>query len=567
MQYEPGQRVALVHTNDPHTELRPGDEGTVHRYDAGQRRVDVTWDSGSTLSMLLDSGDVITPILAGPWDAASPANAVSPTERVGPAGGVAWAELLDALRIVGATDGTTAAEWWLQDAIGGRAGGDTAATARRILKGIDDEDPAVLDTLPSPVQDWASGITVPRPATVSAAVGSDHAASLLTGEQWQQAEDAYHDGYTSSVTDTIAAACRRRLHPTGDDRDLSHLHPDHVTFGSVGVFSGDWNDAGVMAAHPLTAGYVGTLIDRWNGWAVFTCTKPVAEAIVADQQQVRDAYRAELAAAGVPEADLDRQTDEAYTRLWWDGDVIVADSTTRHDDPSAFERIEPDEQGRYVVMGWSWTWEAVDPYDCARIVGDLPGPDSSQEWRLLTHAPYTRVGPQPYTIGGLVWSGAGAGFAGQLRYAGEPVAEVVDVCGPAPAESPAQLSKLTSRFDAEDWHAYVAAARRGDQPMTEAAVLDALAEDTLLGADVADAVANGGGLARLLDDTGTICDLERVFPTPATADEFHAVQDRLRASRRDPRGVAWQYWNGRSWQHLTNAADTDQPPSGGTATT
>ncbi|MEV6932239.1 DUF4314 domain-containing protein [Dactylosporangium sp. NPDC051485] len=235
MQYEPGQRVALVHTSDPHTELRPGDEGTVRRYDAGQRRVDVTWDSGSNLSMLLDSGDAITPILAGPWDAASPA------EWVGPAGGVAWAELLDALRIVGTTDGTTAAERWLQDTIGGRASGDTAATARRILEGIDDEDPAVLDILPSPVQDWASGVTVPRPATVSAAVGSDHAASLLTGEQWQQAEDAYRDGYTTSVTDTIAAACRRRLHPTGDDRDLSHLHPDHVTFGSVGVFSGDWD--------------------------------------------------------------------------------------------------------------------------------------------------------------------------------------------------------------------------------------------------------------------------------------------------------------------------------------
>jgi hypothetical protein len=34
----------------------------------------------------------------------------------------------------------------------------------------------------------------------------------------------------------------------------------------------------------------------------------------------------------------------------------------------------PDADGRYVVMGWNWCWEAVDPYACDRIVGDLPDP-------------------------------------------------------------------------------------------------------------------------------------------------------------------------------------------------
>jgi hypothetical protein len=29
MPYRPGDRVALVHTTDPHTNLKPGDEGTV----------------------------------------------------------------------------------------------------------------------------------------------------------------------------------------------------------------------------------------------------------------------------------------------------------------------------------------------------------------------------------------------------------------------------------------------------------------------------------------------------------------------------------------------------------
>jgi hypothetical protein len=31
--FERGDRVALEHTDDPHTKLRPGDEGTVTRYD------------------------------------------------------------------------------------------------------------------------------------------------------------------------------------------------------------------------------------------------------------------------------------------------------------------------------------------------------------------------------------------------------------------------------------------------------------------------------------------------------------------------------------------------------
>ncbi|WP_327007645.1 hypothetical protein OHA72_10440 [Dactylosporangium sp. NBC_01737] len=221
-----------------------------------------------------------------------------------------------------------------------------------------------------------------------------------------------------------------------------------------------------------------------------------------------------------------------------------------------------------MVMGWSWTWEAVDPHDCARIVGDLPGPDSIQEWRLLTHAPYTRVGPQPYTIGGLAGTGPGKGLAGQLRHGAERVATVVEIGALTEAAPAAQLTATTAGFDAEGWQAFVAAARRCGEPMTEAAVLDALAEETLLATQTAEAVAAGGTLARLLDDTGTILHLERIHPAPDTPETFHALQDRLHASRRDPRGTTWQYWTGRSWRHLTNAADTDQPPTGGgTATT
>jgi hypothetical protein len=55
--FERGDRVALEHTDDPDTRLRPGDEGTVTRYHTSLAQLDVRWDSGSTLSMLLDEGD------------------------------------------------------------------------------------------------------------------------------------------------------------------------------------------------------------------------------------------------------------------------------------------------------------------------------------------------------------------------------------------------------------------------------------------------------------------------------------------------------------------------------
>ena len=55
--FERGDRIALEHTDDPDTRLRPGDEGTVTRYDPELAQLSVNWDSGSTLSMLLNDGN------------------------------------------------------------------------------------------------------------------------------------------------------------------------------------------------------------------------------------------------------------------------------------------------------------------------------------------------------------------------------------------------------------------------------------------------------------------------------------------------------------------------------
>jgi hypothetical protein len=64
--WQPGDRIALVRTDDPDTRLRPGDQGTVTRWDPGQGQLDVRWDIGSTLSMLLNDGDRVRPITPAP---------------------------------------------------------------------------------------------------------------------------------------------------------------------------------------------------------------------------------------------------------------------------------------------------------------------------------------------------------------------------------------------------------------------------------------------------------------------------------------------------------------------
>jgi Domain of unknown function (DUF4314) len=53
MTFNPGDRVELVATNDPYTDLRSGDRGTVTRVRGfPEPTIDIHWDGGSTLSIL-----------------------------------------------------------------------------------------------------------------------------------------------------------------------------------------------------------------------------------------------------------------------------------------------------------------------------------------------------------------------------------------------------------------------------------------------------------------------------------------------------------------------------------
>jgi hypothetical protein len=221
--------------------------------------------------------------------------------------------------------------------------------------------------------------------SIVTAVGGVLAGLALAGavlwRQQQQLARARHDATHTAVVERVAELCHLAASPTG--ADVSHLHPDRVRIGSVGVFAGDW--AWTVAADRIPVGFVGTLVDTWNGWAVFSCTRQVAEAIVADQQRHRAQLRESYQALGFTGDDLDRRVNAEMTDLRFDGDDIVADQRAMYDDPQAIERISPDGEGQYVVMGWNWCWEAVDPYACDHIVGELPEPGDQQQWILLPH--------------------------------------------------------------------------------------------------------------------------------------------------------------------------------------
>jgi Domain of unknown function (DUF4314) len=66
-EYPPrGARLRLVRCTDPHTRLRPGDEGVVNFVDSAGT-VHVQWDNGSNLGLIRDDGDDFE-VIAVPTD-------------------------------------------------------------------------------------------------------------------------------------------------------------------------------------------------------------------------------------------------------------------------------------------------------------------------------------------------------------------------------------------------------------------------------------------------------------------------------------------------------------------
>ena len=110
----------------------------------------------------------------------------------------------------GAQDGRNAAEWWLQDTIGGRVRPRVdRMAAGAILRGLADGDPAVLDILPYAdlSGEWADTLTGPQlvAAALDAGEGGDYMG------WYSDVCDAYEAAFSEAVEAEVSRAARAVL--------------------------------------------------------------------------------------------------------------------------------------------------------------------------------------------------------------------------------------------------------------------------------------------------------------------------------------------------------------------
>jgi len=129
--------------------------------------------------------------------------------------------------------------------------------------------------------------------------------------------------------------------------------------GNRVAFTGDWL-AGGCICHIYREGYAGILTRRWNGWAEFSVTRRVAEAIVRrHQSDFTNLMRQHN--TGEP-ADAWLTALRSTASVTWLADMIVVDSRVLHDDDTIVHIAAPSPQGRYLI-GWGWMWDDVDTAD------------------------------------------------------------------------------------------------------------------------------------------------------------------------------------------------------------
>jgi hypothetical protein len=467
-----------------------------------------------------------------------------------PASGIPEAALA-AVRDAAGRDGAAAADAWAHTALYALTAperGDAARTALLRLDSGTDPDPR---TGPGDIRAALADV-------YSAAAGADAPAFDELALAWRDTlQTVYTDTHTRVRRQHAAAHCRTAwAGPAPSDRDWSHLTQDRVRIGGIGVFAGDWawyRDDGDRDR--IRVGFVGLLIDTWNGWAVFSCTRSVAEAIVADHGRMRAEMRADEIARGLSEPDAAATVDASVSAMWFDGDTIVVDQRTVDQDPDSIERIAVRDDGSWVVMGWNWCWTVVEPGDCDTIIGELPDPDGQQQYVALTHVSGVRV---PHD---------------RLRVvASTPVDGNRNVVAYALADGPNIVGEIVDdrRIGAREvraWDADVAAMMRGfaeqcrhfGQSMTLPQVIDALIQEYDLAQQAAHADSVGGTLIRLLDDEWRVRHVEMVIaPRPQRRE---ALRELVRQRADITGGRTWERWTGREWIHLATVT-SDTTPAG-----
>jgi hypothetical protein len=127
-----------------------------------------------------------------------------------------WAKTLARLADAGRRHGADAAGWWQQYTLGGRTTGDVTATAARVLAGLDNLEPRVLDTLPA----------APFSDALLEQVYTEHTSRFaptwgrLSPSQRVAAVDAYRDAYDDAAHQQVETYCRQVLDT--DPADQTH---------------------------------------------------------------------------------------------------------------------------------------------------------------------------------------------------------------------------------------------------------------------------------------------------------------------------------------------------------
>lgn len=124
-----------------------------------------------------------------------------------------WNRTLAIAKARGAEDGIGAAGWWEQDAIGGRSSGDPRPTALRVLTGMEEGDPEVLDALPALdlSGEWADSLTGPG---LVEEIGDEAGLDEQERIDWfSEICDAYETAFCEASADEIQRMCIATLEP------------------------------------------------------------------------------------------------------------------------------------------------------------------------------------------------------------------------------------------------------------------------------------------------------------------------------------------------------------------
>jgi hypothetical protein len=453
--------------------------------------------------------------------------------------------LAGAVRDAAGKAGAAAANAWANAALHGRNPHDAAEVARtaltRLGNATDPDDMATADTDPrvlATAYAAAAGAEAPRFHDIVPTMRD----RMLT---------EYTDTHTRVRRQHAAVHCRTALAgPVPAKKDWSHLAQDRVRIGGIAVFAGDWTWYRTGDGDDrIRVGFVGVLIDTWNGWAVFTCTRAVAEAIAADQGRMRADLHAWEVARGLSETDAAAGVDASMAQMWFDGDTLIVDQRTVDQDPDSIDRITARDDGTWVVMGWNWCWTLVEPGDCDTVIGDLPMPDSQQVYVALTHVPAVRVPHDRFRVAdSTLVDGNPQLVAYGLADDGEPVGQVVvdRRIGAREVRSADPDAEAMIRAFAEQ-------CRRFGEPMSVPEVIDALIQEYDLGEYARRADADGYALVRLLDADGHVRHVRML--TIQRRARLQALRELVHRTG-IPGGVTWELWTGRGWLHFTNAPST-----------